>query len=77
MDDARLFLCARCQRQVLICSRCDRGQQLLRGGAAAALARSVSRYAPRGVVTSNRAAAGTAMPSANGAIGAGAAKGAW
>ncbi len=27
MDDARLFLCARCQRQVLICSRCDRGQQ--------------------------------------------------
>ena len=27
MDDARLFLCARCRRQVLICSRCDRGQQ--------------------------------------------------
>ena len=27
MDDARLFLCARCQRQVLICSRYDRGQQ--------------------------------------------------
>lgn len=27
MDDARLFLCARCQRQVRICSRCDRGQQ--------------------------------------------------
>ena len=27
MDDVRLFLCARCQRQVLICSRCDRGQQ--------------------------------------------------
>ena len=26
MDDARLFLCARCQRQVRICSRCDRGQ---------------------------------------------------
>ena len=26
MDDARLFLCARCRRQVLICSRCDRGQ---------------------------------------------------
>ena len=27
MDDARLFLCARCRCQVLICSRCDRGQQ--------------------------------------------------
>ena len=27
MDDARLFLCARCRRQVLICSVCDRGQQ--------------------------------------------------
>ena len=27
MDDARLFLCARCQRQVRVCSRCDRGQQ--------------------------------------------------
>ncbi len=27
MDDARLYLCARCRRQVLICSRCDRGQQ--------------------------------------------------
>ena len=37
--------------------------------------REASRYAPRGVVTSNRAAAGTAMPSASGAIGAGAAKG--
>ena len=30
MDDARLFLCARCQRQVLICSRCDRGPAVLR-----------------------------------------------
>ena len=27
MDDARLFLCARCRCQVLICSHCDRGQQ--------------------------------------------------
>jgi len=26
VDDARLFLCARCQHQVVICSRCDRGQ---------------------------------------------------
>ena len=34
MDDARLFLCARCQRQVLICSRCDRGQQYCAMGCA-------------------------------------------
>ena len=34
-----------------------------------------NRYAPRGGVISKRAAAGTAMPSANGAIGTGAAKG--
>ena len=27
MDDARLFVCARCRRQVLVCSRCDRGQR--------------------------------------------------
>ena len=27
MDDARRFLCARCRRPVLICSRCDRGQR--------------------------------------------------
>ena len=26
MDDARLFVCARCRCQVLICTRCDRGQ---------------------------------------------------
>ena len=37
--------------------------------------RAASRYAPRGAVISNRAAAGAAMPSASGAIGAGAAKG--
>ena len=43
-------------------------------GVAVAPWREESRYAPRGVVTSNRAAAGTAMPSASGAIGAGAAK---
>ena len=34
-----------------------------------------NRHVPRGGVISNRAAAGTAMPSASGAIGAGAAKG--
>lgn len=27
MDDTRLFLCARCHRQVRICSHCDRGNQ--------------------------------------------------
>lgn len=64
MDDARLFVCARCRRQVLICSRCDRGQQYC--------ARSCRALARR---ESLRAAAGTAMPSASGAIGAGAAKG--
>ena len=37
--------------------------------------REANRYAPRGVVTSNRAAAGTAMANASDAIGAGAVKG--
>ena len=41
MDDARLFVCARCRRQVLICSRCDRGQQYC-AGRCRALARSES-----------------------------------
>ena len=27
MDDARVFRCARCQCQVRVCSRCDRGQR--------------------------------------------------
>ena len=40
MDDARLFLCARCRRQVLICSRCDRGQHYC--GARSGLARRES-----------------------------------
>ena len=41
MDDARLFLCARCQSQVRICSRCDRGQQYC-GTACAGVARGES-----------------------------------
>ena len=41
MDDARLFLCARCKRQVLICSRCDRGQQYC-GARCSGLARGES-----------------------------------
>ena len=32
MDDARLFLCTRCRRQVLICPRWDRAQQHGGGG---------------------------------------------
>ena len=41
MDDARLFLCARCQRQVRICSYCDRGNQYC-GPACARAARNES-----------------------------------
>ena len=41
MDDVRLFLCARGQRQVLICSRCDRGQRYC-GAHCSGLARSES-----------------------------------
>ncbi len=41
MDDARLFLCARCQRQVQICSHCDRGNQYC-GGTCAGAARGES-----------------------------------
>lgn len=41
MDDARLFLCARCQCQVRICSRCDRGQQYC-GARCAGIARGES-----------------------------------
>lgn len=41
MDDARLFVCARCQRQVRICSRCDRGQQYC-GSVCAGIARGES-----------------------------------
>lgn len=31
---ARLFLCARCQGQVLVCSQCDRGQRYCAAGCA-------------------------------------------
>ena len=41
MDDARLFLCVRCQRQVRICARCDRGQQYC-GAVCAGVARDKS-----------------------------------
>ena len=44
INEARLYLCARCQRQVRICSRCDRGQQYC-GSACRAIARGESRRA--------------------------------
>ena len=47
MDDARLFLCARCQRQVLICSRCDRGQRYCAAGCSGLARRESLRSAGR------------------------------
>jgi len=44
MDDARMFLCARCRCQGLICSRCDRGQQYC-GAECSGLARRESMRA--------------------------------
>jgi len=41
MDGARLFVCVRCQRQVQICSHCDRGQQYC-GAQCAGMARGES-----------------------------------
>ena len=73
MDDARLFLCARCRCQVLICSRCDRGQQYC-GARCSGLARRESLRGAGHAGISTRDAAGTVMPSARGATGAGAAK---
>ena len=66
-------LCARCQRQVLICSRCDRGQRYC--GAHCSGTPEVNHDVRRGTGINNRGAAGTAMPSASAATGAGAAKG--
>jgi hypothetical protein len=42
---ARLFLCARCQGQVLVCSQCDRGQRYCAGGCAHITRRSRQREA--------------------------------
>ena len=47
MDDARLYLCARCRRQVLICSRCDRGQQYCGAGCSDHARRESMRAAGR------------------------------
>lgn len=34
VQTGRLFLCARCQAQVLVCSQCDRGQRYCNSGCA-------------------------------------------
>ena len=44
MDDARLLLCARCARQVVVCPRCDHGQ-LYCGRECSGLCRAESRRA--------------------------------
>lgn len=41
----RLFLCARCQAQVLVCSHCDRGQRYCANGCANITRRSRQREA--------------------------------
>ena len=41
----RLFLCARCQAQVLVCSQCDRGQRYCANGCANITRRSRQREA--------------------------------
>lgn len=41
----RLFLCARCQAQVLVCSHCDRGQRYCANGCAKITRRSRQREA--------------------------------
>ena len=43
----RLFLCARCRKQVLICSRCDRGQIYCADGCAKIARRQSVREAGR------------------------------
>jgi hypothetical protein len=45
VDDARLFVCARCRCQVWVCSRCDRGQRYCAGGCATAARRASVRAA--------------------------------
>lgn len=54
MDDARLFLCARCQCQVRICTRCDRGQQYCGASCSAACRAESLRAAGRRYQRSRR-----------------------
>ena len=44
---ARLFLCGRCRRQVIICRRCDRGQVYCAGGCSVQARRQSLREAGR------------------------------
>jgi hypothetical protein len=59
--DARLFNCARCHRQVVICSRCDRGN-LYCGSQCAQSARGESVRAPTSVTRAARAGALATRP---------------
>ncbi len=47
MEDARIFLCARCGVQVIICSCCDRGHQYCPKACAMAARRASQRQASR------------------------------
>ena len=51
---ARLFLCARCQAQVLVCSHCDRGQIYCAQGCAQTARRDAQRAAGRRYQASRR-----------------------
>ena len=51
---ARLFLCARCQAQVLICSHCDRGHIYCAQGCARTARRDAQRAASRRYQQSRR-----------------------
>lgn len=47
MTSARLFLCARCRQQVLVCSQCDRGQRYCSAACSQATRRERQRQARR------------------------------
>jgi hypothetical protein len=51
---ARFYLCARCRRQVVICSSCDRGQRYCGGECAQAARQESLRAAGRRYQTSRR-----------------------
>ncbi len=51
---ARLFLCARCRAQVLVCSCCDRGQIYCAGGCAREARHQAQRAAGRSYQASRR-----------------------
>jgi hypothetical protein len=50
----RLFLCARCQAQILVCSHCDRGQIYCAQGCAQTARRAAQRAAGRRYQASRR-----------------------